>query len=295
VPLLADTGRAATGHNGREDATSAHQRPSGTQPGHKKPGGLGEARTRDTNTGGPAKAQATSMAPSPTVGISVLVAHPLGAGAVPADLQGSGFEVVTATAADAAIAAVASEQVDVAVVDGRFEGDGLAFCQRLWKQVPGFPVLIVGPNDENLVTRALTAGVDDYVALPLRPAELVARTRAVLRRAPTRRRRLAPAQQVIEVGDVALDPASHEVRVRSQLVRLTLREFQLLRLLMENAGIVLTRSMLINRLWGPTADDASTSLEVHVRRLRSKIEEDPSRPQRIKTVRGVGYRYQAPH
>jgi two-component system response regulator RegX3 len=224
----------------------------------------------------------------------VLVAHPLGANAVPAGLEGSGFEVVAATDAASAIAAAVSKLADIAVVDGRFEGDGLAFCERLWREAPGFPVLVIGPNDENLVTRALSAGADDYLTLPLRPAELVARVRAVLRRVPRGSSRPGPTHRPIEVGDVTLDPASHEVRLRSQRVHLPLREFELLRLLMENAGIVLPRATLVNRLWGPSAPVESTSLEVHIRRLRSKLEDEPSRPQRIKTVRGVGYRYQAP-
>ena len=94
------------------------------------------------------------------------------------------------------------------------------------------------------------------------------------------------------MGEVRLDPESHEVSLRSERVRLPLREFELLRLLMENAGIVLPRSTLVSRLWGPMAPLDSTSLEVHIRRLRSKLEDDPAAPRRIVTVRGIGYRYQ---
>jgi len=227
------------------------------------------------------------------VATAVLVAHPLGAGALPTDLEGSGFEVVAATDASSALAAASGGLVGVAVVDGRFEGDGLAFCERLWGEVPGFPVLMIGPSDEGLITRALAAGADDYVVLPLRPAELIARVRAVLRRVPKSPAPLGQTERVVQVGEVSLDPAKHEVRVRSQRVHLPLREFELLKLLMENAGIVLPRATLIRRLWGPAAPQGGTSLEVHIRRLRSKLEDDPSKPERIKTVRGVGYRYQA--
>jgi two-component system response regulator RegX3 len=223
----------------------------------------------------------------------VLVAHPLGPGVLADELEASGFQVVTAADAGAATVAAVSGNVDVAIVDVRFNGDGLAFCESLWRQLPGFPALVLGPHDENLVTRALTAGADDYLTLPVRPAELVARVRAVLRRAPKARCSLGPSQPPVQVGDVSLDPAKHEVWVRSKRVHLPLREFELLRALMENAGIVLARATLINRLWGPSAPEHSSSLEVHIRRLRSKIEDDPSKPQRIKTVRGVGYRYQA--
>jgi two-component system response regulator RegX3 len=96
---------------------------------------------------------------------------------------------------------------------------------------------------------------------------------------------------VLQVGDVRLDPARLEVWLRSERVHLLLRDFELLRLLMENSGIVLPRSSLVNKLWGPYAPLDSTSLEVHVRRLRAKLEDDPGDLERITTVRGVGYRY----
>jgi two-component system response regulator RegX3 len=229
----------------------------------------------------------------PKVGTGVIVVHALGAGAVPADLEGSGFEVVISTESNEALTAIGAGQADIALVDGRFEGNGLAFCERLWGEHPGFPVLLIGPNDETLVTRALASGADDYLALPLRPAELVARVRAVLRRAPRWGGQTGTEQSAVQVGDVRLDPDSHEVTLRDERVHLPLREFELLKLLMDNAGIVLPRATLVSRLWGPGAPTDSTSLEVHVRRLRSKLEDDAADPKRIVTVRGVGYRYQA--
>ena len=253
-----------------------------------------EAPGDPEDDGGPSQSRAPRQL-RPKVGTAVLIAHPLGAGAVPADLEGAGFDVVVATEAVTALATAGAGRADVAIVDGRFDGDGLMFCERLWGEVPGFPVLLIGPNDEALVTRALTAGADDYLVLPLRPAELVARVRAVLRRAPPGPFPLSRRQRVLHVGEVRLDPGRHEVWLRSQRLHLPLREFELLRLLMENTGIVLPRSTLISRLWGPSAPEDSTSLEVHVRRLRSKLEDDPSAPKRITTVRGVGYRYQLEH
>jgi len=229
----------------------------------------------------------------PRVGTTVLVAHNLGAGALPADLEDAGFEVLTAPDAESALAVAAANLADVAIVEGRFSGDGLAFCERLWAAHPGFPVLLMGPNEENLVTRALVAGADDYLVLPLRPAELVARVRAVLRRAPRRGDLSLAAEGALQVGEVRLEPHSHVVTLRGSHVHLPLREFELLRLLMENAGIVLSRATLLGRLWGPSAPADGTSLEVHVRRLRAKLEDNPGKPRRILTVRGVGYRYQA--
>ncbi|HTW10973.1 MAG TPA: response regulator transcription factor [Acidimicrobiales bacterium] len=224
----------------------------------------------------------------------MLLAHALGPEAVPSELEAAGFELVVATDAPSALDAACAGRVDVSVVDGRFEDDGVGFCERLWAELPGFPVLMIGPNDENLVTRALSAGADDYIVLPLRPAELVARIRAVLRRAPhwaTAR----GAERAVQVGDVRLEPERHEVTLRSERLHLPLREFELLRLLMENVGIVLPRTTLMTRLWGPLAPLDSTSLEVHIRRLRAKLEDDPAAPQRIVTVRGIGYRYQVEH
>ncbi|HMK98344.1 MAG TPA: response regulator transcription factor, partial [Acidimicrobiales bacterium] len=100
-------------------------------------------------------------------------------------------------------------------------------------------------------------------------------------------------QRALQVGDVRLDPESHEVTLGARRLHLPLREFELLKLLMENAGIVLARTTLLGRLWGPLAPLDSTSLEVHIRRLRSKLEDDPANPRRIVTVRGIGYRYHA--
>lgn len=262
-------------------AAAASTRP----PGSSKDGGP----ATEADGGGDATLEGTR----PKVGTAVMVAHPLGTGAVPADLEGAGFEVVVATEGDSAFGAVRTKRADIAIVDGRFEGDGLAFCEQLWALYPGFPVLLIGPNDENLVTKALTAGADDYLALPLRPAELVARVRAVLRRAPHWVGAEGQHEPAIRVGDVRLDPESHEVTLRSARLHLPLREFELLRLLMENAGIVLPRATLLNRLWGPSMPLESTSLEVHIRRLRAKLEDDPAGPRRIVTVRGIGYRYQA--
>lgn len=220
------------------------------------------------------------------------MAHPSGAGPVPANLDGSEFELVVVTDATTALASVRDGGVDVAIVDGRFEGDGLAFCERLWERAPGFPVLVTGPNDENLITQALASGADDYLVLPLRSAELVARVRAVLRRAPRWGSRAGLGARALQVGEVKVDPESHEVTLRARRIHLPMREFELLKLLMENAGIVLARTSLVGRLWGPLAPLDSTSLEVHIRRLRSKLEDDPANPKRIVTVRGIGYRYQ---
>src|SRR5437762_10271740 len=115
--------------------------------------------------------------------------------------------------------------------------------------------------------------------------------RAVLRRAPRQAESVSDGE-VLEVGDVRLDPERHEVFVRGVPVALPLKEFELLELLIANAGRVLTRDVLIDRIWGPNYFGDTKTLDVHVKRLRSKIEIDPANPSRIVTVRGVGYRYE---
>jgi two-component system response regulator RegX3 len=227
------------------------------------------------------------------LGTKVLIAHPLGGNGLQAQLESSGFEVLVANDGASALKAAESGAADLAIIDGHFDGDALGFCRRLWAAAPAFPVLVTGTNDEEAITSALAQGADDYLVLPLRPAELVARVRAVLRRAPVRASR-PESRAVIEVGDVRLDPESFEVTVAGERRYLRLREFELLRLLMANAGIVLPRATLLGKLWGTDFPLDGTTLEVHVRRLRSKIEDDPGKPKRIVTVRGVGYRYQSP-
>ncbi|HUB69982.1 MAG TPA: response regulator transcription factor [Acidimicrobiales bacterium] len=291
----AGAGRDGAGRDGAAGDGAARDGAAGDGSERDQPAdtGRGPGAAPGSGTAGKDPARLPAPAPHrPTVGMAILIAHPLGSGAVPEGLENSGFEVVVASDAGTAIATVAGGRADAALVDGRFEGDGITFCESLWQQVPGFPVLLTGPDDENLVTHALASGADDYLVLPLRPAELVARVRAVLRRAPPSGARPALGDRALRVGEVRLDPDSHEVTLRDRRVHLALREFELLRLLMENAGIVLARATLITRLWGPLAALDSTSLEVHIRRLRSKIEDDPADPKRIVTVRGIGYRYQ---
>jgi two-component system response regulator RegX3 len=137
----------------------------------------------------------------------------------------------------------------------------------------------------------LEVGADDYITKPYRLRELVARMRAVLRRAP-RKEETTASGTTLKVGDVQLDPERHEVLVRDQQVSLPLKEFDLLELLLFNAGRVLTRETLIDRVWGPNYVGDTKTLDVHIKRLRSKVEDDPSVPQRIVTIRGLGYRYE---
>ena len=169
---------------------------------------------------------------------------------------------------------------------------GIDVCRELRSRsrVPIIMVTAKGAEIDTVV--GLEVGADDYVTKPYRLRELVARMRAVLRRSPPRETVPAGAD-VLEVGRVRLDPERHEVHVGAVAVSLPLKEFELLELLLANAGRVLTRETLIDRVWGPHYVGDTKTLDVHVKRLRSKIEEDPSKPRRITTIRGLGYKLES--
>ncbi|HZD64481.1 MAG TPA: response regulator transcription factor [Acidimicrobiales bacterium] len=171
---------------------------------------------------------------------------------------------------------------------------GLDVCREI-RSRSSVPIIMVTAKSEEIDTVVgLEVGADDYVIKPFRLRELVARMRAVLRRAPQPEEEPGEEGDLLQVGDVRLDPARHEVTVRGEEVKLPLREFELLSLLLANAGRVLTRDTLIDRVWGPHYVGDTKTLDVHVKRLRARIEEDPSAPSLITTVRGVGYRFETP-
>jgi two-component system response regulator RegX3 len=173
---------------------------------------------------------------------------------------------------------------------------GIDVCRELRRRSSVPIIMVTAKGSEIDTVVGLEVGADDYVTKPYRLRELVARIRAVLRRQAGD----APAvdgdaaAEVLLVGDVSLDPGRHEVLVRGEEVALPLKEFELLTLLLENAGRVLAREVLIDRVWGHDYVGDTKTLDVHVKRLRAKVEEDPSNPSRIITIRGLGYKYEAP-
>ncbi len=169
---------------------------------------------------------------------------------------------------------------------------GIDVCREIRTRSRVPIIMVTAKSSEIDTVVGLEVGADDYVTKPYRLRELVARMRAVLRRTP------APdddpvSGDVIEVGDLQLDPERHEVHLRGVTVALPLKEFELLELLMANAGRVLTRETLIDRVWGPHYVGDTKTLDVHVKRLRAKIEDDPAQPARITTIRGLGYKLEA--
>ena len=169
---------------------------------------------------------------------------------------------------------------------------GIDVCRELRSRSKVPIIMVTAKGSEIDTVVGLEVGADDYVTKPYRLRELVARIRAVLRRRPADNGDVLLSGDALEVGDVSLDPERHEVVIRGDLVTLPLKEFELLGILLENAGRVLTRETLIDRVWGADYVGDTKTLDVHIKRLRSKVESDPGAPSRIVTIRGLGYKYE---
>ena len=194
---------------------------------------------------------------------------------------------------------------DVILLDVMLPGtSGIEICRELRARGHDTPIIFVSARSEELdVVVGIEVGADDYVPKPYRMRELVARIGALLRRRRAPGEVLSPTvaalgitdfaggDEVLRVGDVALDPARHEVAIRGTPVELPLREFQLLRELLSHAGRVVTRDTLLERVWGIDYDGDPRIVATLIGRLRARVEEDPDDPTRIVTIRGVGYRY----
>jgi two-component system response regulator RegX3 len=215
--------------------------------------------------------------------------------ALTAGLKREGFRVRVARDGAEALDLFDVVQPDLVLLDVMLpKVSGLDVCReiRAKSKVPIIMVTAKGSEIDTVV--GLEVGADDYVTKPYRLRELVARMRAVLRRRPLDDAIATRSEEAIEVGDVVVDPQRHEVVVRGEVVRLPLKEFELLALLMENAGRVLPRETLISRVWGADYVGDTKTLDVHVKRLRSKVEDDPAAPTRIVTIRGLGYKFEQP-
>lgn len=169
---------------------------------------------------------------------------------------------------------------------------GLDVCKEI-RTESKVPIIMVTAKGEEIDTVVgLEVGADDYVTKPYRLREVVARMRSLLRRSNWSDETEAVSEgRVITVGDIRVDTDKYEVEVRNEIVDFPLKEFELLLLLLENVGRVLTRDVLIDRVWGFDYVGDTKTLDVHIKRLRSKVEKDPSKPMSIITVRGVGYKF----
>jgi two-component system response regulator RegX3 len=207
-------------------------------------------------------------------------------------LKREGFRVRVARDGAEGLALFDVVQPDLVLLDVMLpKVSGIDVCRDI-RTHSRVPIIMVSAKTSEIDTVVgLEVGADDYVSKPYRLRELVARMRAALRRAPTPASPTSGA--ALEVGDVRLDPERHEVFVRGQRVNLPLKEFELLEVLLDNAGRVLTRDALIDHVWGPDYVGDTKTLDVHVKRLRAKVEDEPAAPRRIVTIRGLGYKYEA--
>ena len=204
-------------------------------------------------------------------------------------LRKEGFDVVTAADGAEGLAEFDKNGADLVLLDLMMPGiPGVEVCRQLRARGNVAIVMVTARDSEVDKVVGLELGADDYVTKPFSHRELVARIRAVLRRGQDQV--LLP--EVVEVDGVRIDVERHQVTVGGQDVRFALREFELLELLLRNAGRVMTRGQLIDRIWGSDYVGDTKTLDVHIKRLRSKIEKDPSQPQRLITVRGLGYKYE---
>ena len=209
-------------------------------------------------------------------------------------LKREGFRVRVARDGLEALEVFDASRPDLVLLDVMLPRmSGVDVCRELRTKSRVPIVMVTAKASEIDTVVGLEVGADDYVTKPYRLRELVARMRAVLRRAP-REDEAQTSGDVLEIGDVRLDPERHEVVVRGEEIALPLKEFEVLELLLDNAGRVLTRETLIDRVWGPHYVGDTKTLDVHIKRLRTKVEDDPSKPTRITTIRGLGYRYEKP-
>jgi two-component system response regulator RegX3 len=207
-------------------------------------------------------------------------------------LRREGFDVVVAVDGAEALEVFDDVQPDLVLLDVMLpKVSGVDVCRQLRKrsQVPIIMVTAKGAEIDTVV--GLEVGADDYVTKPYRLRELVARMRAVLRRTDSAGPAIVMTPGMLEVGDVRLDPEEHRVTLGGDDLSLPLKEFELLHILLANAGRVLPRETLIDRVWGNDYVGDTKTLDVHVKRLRSKIEPDPAIPTRIVTIRGLGYKF----
>jgi two-component system response regulator RegX3 len=202
-------------------------------------------------------------------------------------LRREGFEVGEAATGPAALAEFERTGADLVLLDLMLPGmSGTEVCRQI-RTTSTVPVIMVTARDDEVdKVLGLELGADDYVTKPYSSRELLARIRAVLRRG----RELEQEHPKLQAGPVQLDVESHQVTVGGTKISMPLKEFELLEMFLRNPGRVLTRQQLIDRVWGPGHVGDPKTVDVHVKRLRAKIETDPSRPALLTTVRGLGYK-----
>ncbi len=207
------------------------------------------------------------------------------------NLEGNGYEVVEAYDGIKAIELSKEEKVDIVILDLMLPGvGGIEVCRSLRKNpdTEKIPIIMLtARSEETDKVLGLEIGADDYITKPFSVRELIARMKAVLRRSSDNKKE---AKKVIKINDIIIDIEKHEVTRNNDKIELTLKEFELLRILAENRGKVLSRNMLLDEVWGYDYFGETRTVDVHIRHLRKKIEETDKSPKYIETIRGVGYK-----
>ncbi|HET6642485.1 MAG TPA: response regulator transcription factor [Gaiellaceae bacterium] len=208
-------------------------------------------------------------------------------------LRREGFDTAVSGTAGESLALAERVKPDLVLLDVMLpDGSGFEVCRELRARSRVPIIMLTARGEEADRVAGLELGADDYVVKPFSARELVARVRAVLRRAAEAGERRA--EGATEIGDVRIDPGRRSVSFRGEELELSRKEFDLLRLLIENAGSVVTRERLIDEVWDTNWFGSTKTLDVHVSGLRKKLNDDPGSPRYIHTVRGVGFRFSAP-
>ena len=206
---------------------------------------------------------------------------------IEAKLRKEGFTVFTADSAEEGMRLVRRVKPDLLVLDIMLpQRSGLELCRAIRRESSTPIIFLSAKAAESDRVRGLELGGDDYIVKPFNLNELVARVRAVLRRASGDQ-----LPEIVERGNLKVDPRRHEAWIEGRPLELSPREFALLHFLMRNAGQVFSREVLLDRVWGKDAFVSSRTVDVHVRWLRTRVEVDPNEPERILTVRGIGYKF----
>ncbi len=206
-------------------------------------------------------------------------------------LESEGFEVVTASTGSEGLEKVRTWHPSLVLLDVMLpDSSGLDVCRKIRSESDVPIIMITARDSESDKVAGLELGADDYVTKPFSVRELVARCRAMVRRSD-RMGPFAEAKEVLRGGPVELDIDAHEVRVNGERVELRPKEFDLLESLIRRRGRLASREILIEEVWGPSYFGDTKTLDVHIKRLRSKIGDVPSRPELILTVRGLGYKF----
>ncbi|MDF2503191.1 MULTISPECIES: response regulator transcription factor [Clostridium] len=206
------------------------------------------------------------------------------------NLENSGYKVISASNGNEAVKLAKSEAPQLLLLDLMIPGlDGYDVCREIRKDpsISGMPVIMITAKSEEIdKILGLELGADDYITKPFSIREMLARVKAILRRAKTQY-----SDDTYTIANINIDFQKHEIIKNGEKIELTLKEFELLQILIKNKGIVMTRDFLLDKVWGYEYMGETRTVDVHIRHLRQKVEDDDKNPKYIETIRGIGYKF----